>query len=454
MKRVLISILLISACFVYAQESMFYPNTEWHYRVTDICEDTSGFRTFGVSDTIVNNITYQYTHFAFIRTEGAKVWLLVDSMGEWVEKLLYDFDLQVGDSIRTISDDMMRSPYFAKVTRVDTITLTDGRTARRLHYNGRHDDIEHIGNINGFWGAVERVVPPNGIIESFVCCTCGDNLLYEISYGECDQLLNPDTIPHQAHSDTWHTIKFNGMNLEMSGDYELWTYKVGNDTIIDGKTYAPFYGEETTGGAQSFGSYLIRYSEDSTKIYVHITDDMPIINREQMQVYMDGEDMLVYDYAAQAGDSVYTLVYDCQGVHVVTAIVDSVFTKYGRRCVSVTTIMADSVEVDNLQESDTWVEGLGGMAFLPNYVCPGGMKDYILCAMRGDELLYRMDDAYYRQTFYNRYGVPSPCHDVKDAISEILSPVSTSDIPYNILGQPVDDTYHGIVIRNGKKMLQ
>ena len=55
------------------------------------------------------------------------------------------------------------------------------------------------------------------------------------------------------HPDTWHTIKFNGMNLEMSGDYELWTYKVGNDTIIDGKTYAPFYGEETTGGAQSFG---------------------------------------------------------------------------------------------------------------------------------------------------------------------------------------------------------
>ena len=26
--------------------------------------------------------------------------------------------------------------------------------------------------------------------------------------------------------------------------------------------------------------------------------------------------------------------------------------------------------------------------------------------------------------------------------------------PYNILGQPVDETYHGIVIQNGKKRVQ
>ena len=241
-----------------------------------------------------------------------------------------------------------------------------------------------------------------------------------------------------VHPDTWHTIKFNGMNLDMTGDYDLWTYRVGNDTIIDGKTYASFYGEETIDVAQSFGPYLIRYSEDSTKIYVRIAED----------------EMLIYDYAAQVGDNINTLVYDCQGMHIATNIVDSVFTIDGRRGVRVTSIINDSTYVENQQVSETWTEGLGGMTFLPNYVCPGGMQDYILCALRGDELLYRMDETYYRQTFYDRYGVPSPCHDVKDAISEILSPVSTSTTPYNILGQPVDDTYHGIVIRNGQKVLQ
>lgn len=27
-------------------------------------------------------------------------------------------------------------------------------------------------------------------------------------------------------------------------------------------------------------------------------------------------------------------------------------------------------------------------------------------------------------------------------------------IPYNLFGQPVDDTYHGIVIQGGKKRVQ
>lgn len=34
------------------------------------------------------------------------------------------------------------------------------------------------------------------------------------------------------------------------------------------------------------------------------------------------------------------------------------------------------------------------------------------------------------------------------------SPLIMQDRSYNLLGQPVDDTYHGIVIRNGQKVLQ
>ena len=46
-----------------------------------------------------------------------------------------------------------------------------------------------------------------------------------------------------------------------------------------------------------------------------------------------------------------------------------------------------------------------------------------------------------------------------EAVNDALIPVNddnpyTDDTSYNILGQPVDDTYHGIVIRNGMKVLQ
>ena len=42
----------------------------------------------------------------------------------------------------------------------------------------------------------------------------------------------------------------------------------------------------------------------------------------------------------------------------------------------------------------------------------------------------------------------------KFSIINFFDTSDPSDALYNILGQPVDDTYHGIVIRNGKKMLQ
>ena len=215
-----------------------------------------------------------------------------------------------------------------------------------------------------------------------------------------------------VHPDTWHTMASCCMNLEM-GIYELWTFQLGNDTTIDGKTYASFRGKEKQEADWFFGPYLIRYAEDSTKVYVRVTSDMEMDNPDQMHLYMEGEDMLLYDYSAQKDDTVYTAVICGNSLYLAENIIDSTYWTDGRRTVKVSATWTSEYE------ENVWTEGLGGYSLIPN-VCPGGSMHVILCALRGDELLYRMDEEMYRN-YWERYGVPSPCHHV---------PVTTADTWY------------------------
>ena len=196
-KHLFLGILLLLVSGIHAGKPMFLPDTEWHYYETDLFSNTSNKRTYTIQDTLVDGVAYQYVRGVLLRSEGAKVWCMTDSAGKKVEQLLYDFDLQVGDSIRTVyfeyyADD---PDFYAKVTKVETITLSDGRKARRISYDNRHDDIEHVGNILGIIEAAMYVLPPNGIIEKFVCCVRGDNVLYETATGECENLDKTTAIP-------------------------------------------------------------------------------------------------------------------------------------------------------------------------------------------------------------------------------------------------------------------
>ena len=197
MKKLLLSILFASAGLLYANEPMFSPDTEWHYWETNDLEHTDTLLTYRIVDTLINGVAYQYMHDALLRTEGSKVWCVVDSMGENVEQLLYDFDLQVGDSIRTLFfpyDDPFSPSHYAIVTQVETIMLSDGRPARRISYDTRADDIEHVGNVYGILEAASCLAPPNGAVKHFICCTCGDYLLYEVEKGSCDAMAVTDVI--------------------------------------------------------------------------------------------------------------------------------------------------------------------------------------------------------------------------------------------------------------------
>ena len=195
-------------CGEDASDAMFPPETRWNYEHTEIYggPDDNYVFTLQPMDTIIGNTRYQQIGSFLFRSKGAKVWCAVDSMGIFVERLVYDFDLQVGDSIRAIYYGYDREsagtnlPQYAKVTSVEQTYLADGRYARRISYDGfRPDDIEHIGSIEGILTPLNLPVPTCGCSDLFQCCTKSDYLLYEVAQGACDTFLlkeqPSDTIP-------------------------------------------------------------------------------------------------------------------------------------------------------------------------------------------------------------------------------------------------------------------
>lgn len=173
-------------------DTFFAANTQWNYRVTDHFAQTTTKKSYTLKDSVVDGRMYQCTQGVLLRTDEAKVWCLVDSMDKRIEKLLYDFDLQVNDSIGTVYTNYASNEpcVFAKVTEVKNITLSDGRVARRISYDNREDDIEFVGSTLGLIAPANIPVVPNGIIEEFVCCTSGDYVLFEIAPSECDALVS------------------------------------------------------------------------------------------------------------------------------------------------------------------------------------------------------------------------------------------------------------------------
>ena len=196
-------------------QPMFPSDTRWHYVLNILTgepEPIIKYYSIEPIDTLINNTRYQKIQNALFRSSGAKVWCALDSAGTLVERLVYDFDLQVGDSISiTVGNENgiwlvpEEDPTYAKVTNVEYIKLADGRMARRISYDYRSDDIEHIGSVKGILAPLSYPGHPDSW-SSLLCCTRSDFLLYEAESGACDTFLvnvqHTDTIPLYVRDDS------------------------------------------------------------------------------------------------------------------------------------------------------------------------------------------------------------------------------------------------------------
>ena len=178
-------------------ERMFAENTIW------CCVISADHPKYGCSksvnimggDTVIGEYTYQkmlnrnYEYMMSIREDGKKVYAYIDD--EDKDVLMYDFGLEVGDTMPIINREYLdpEFPWSGKVIAVDSITLMDGRRAKRIHYDNLEADIEYVGRSSGFFRPLENPFLISTCGGPILCCSLNGEPIYEGGQGDCDLLF-------------------------------------------------------------------------------------------------------------------------------------------------------------------------------------------------------------------------------------------------------------------------
>ena len=190
----------------YNSNHVYFPEGKvWSYDVTELCKsgDKTFIRQMSVSgEKTINGTNYLLLDNVPIRERGKQVFAYYEGK----ETLIYDFGLKVGDKIASSSARLYNDNEegLASVTAVDSVTLLDGRRAKRIQYDYRATDIEYVGSISNA-GVLAPLygeeLPPCGPIR-FICCSVDGNPVYETSEGSCEYNTETAVSETQAHSNS------------------------------------------------------------------------------------------------------------------------------------------------------------------------------------------------------------------------------------------------------------
>ena len=124
-------------------------------------------------DSLINNRTYRLVDDYYPMRQTKNRIYLYDYKSK-KEVLLYDFSLKVGDYIEQLEDPFNGIPKRkAKVIKTETITLADGRKARRIEYEQtypapRDPDIEFVGSEQrGILGPLDNSISESSLVAFY-----------------------------------------------------------------------------------------------------------------------------------------------------------------------------------------------------------------------------------------------------------------------------------------------
>ena len=391
--RILFFIAFISICVckIGAQtDSAFYfaKGTTWTTSLRAMfggCDDWTKTCVMQ-GDTLIGDDTYHNLWYNDgrrqltipIREENKRIFAYLDNE----DHLLYDFNLEVGDSIPIcVYGSHFICTHYAYVTAVDSITLSDGRKAKRLTYYDmeRLPDIEYVGSMYGFSAPIVPVYITTCGGAPSSCCSMNDEPIYETSPGTCAR-FNPAP---PVCADTWYALIYKVPGMFESEQFEDIKYSLTSDTIIGDHTYRKLMQNDTicVGG--------LRQTEDGMKVYYY--DMVAPSNYPFSHV-----DCLLYDFTANVGDTInaYFRVEDIHSdVHNEGLVAWGVLDKDtidGRIHMKVG--QYDTYGQGPYYET-TWIQGIGTRHVIwpDEYGLPGKgwiNELYTLCALHGDEELY------------------------------------------------------------------
>lgn len=330
-------------------------------------------------DTVLNDRTYtkvwqsndslaEYWQIrGLIREENKKVWFHFLGDDGYVDHLLYDFSLGKG-STQLMSS--VNKPWFYetyKVTEVDSVLING---VKRLRIQ-----LENMSNRKITW--IEKIGSLKGILNSFyvdgdenkqlLCVTENNNQIYsnelypKCYYTENSLLGSAESFPSMKDKPVWRVLRYAAVNPPQSF---LVDYQLEKDTILNNIVYS-----------------IVSYSYDDGYFYRE-GFTRTSSNKVYYKKTANSKEQLMYDFALNAGDSVYCAYCgeDSMKCHVLS--VDSINVNgYRRKRLKV---------LPEDYWSMYWIEGIGCdiSPFYPmRYGCEDGSSK-LRCTTLNSTLVY------------------------------------------------------------------
>lgn len=403
-----------------------------------------------------NNIYDEYCSL-WLREENNKI--LVYSAAQKTDLVLYDFTLNVGDSLSRLyvdyelssvvdydNDEWGLAPLV--VTEVSTITLLDGKEYKKWTFNNGMQYVEGIGSFgtcyahNDFYQLIANAPLYSDVhSQHLICASRNGQLLYQMDEEKMDS-LGVECLCQGIAKDwcnQWNIISHGYRPDEpLYGAYTM-IYQMEGDTTINQQTYTKL---------------VLSYTDYSAteKWYVGalcFTDD------KKVYIYYDNTKYLLYDFDVQVGDTLEIFAgvdyYNFHKTypHVVTSISK---LNDNRLQICLDAIVRDENMNQEKKFSKTWIEGVGsvdGIVHNNAIIGVGGNgKAALLCAYYNDECIYTTDNPKYAPLgcIYNEGDIinaveivttqePSVQKIIKEGQLLILRDGNT----YNVMGMEVGE---------------
>ena len=416
--RIFLLLLCVLAVSVMtADDSLYFPEgSRWTNASSEASYIIQG-------DTLVNGKKYHKVidknkdHqklVALKREEGKKIYVRFE--GTDTDVLLYDFGLEVGDSIVLQTDRCNGPCSINHVERIDTVTLLDGRKAKCFFYDSRMWDVEFVGCETGLFGPIYMpVIPTMYSSDSYsYCFSINGKPIFETYPGICKSCGFTDKLPSLC--DEWNVLEISNVGCGYCEKYRTYNSRLTTDTVIGGLLYSRLIED---------GAYKGALREGTNRDIFYIPSGST-------------HEYLLYNFNAKVGDKLTNLWYGgdperCPNGYNATVLSISdetprVFT------VEVEYIISDSQGEHIIPWLIYWTEGVGlsdGPAgqFCPGPECTCSCGQLLLCAYKNGEQVYvsKMGEQYGCEYNYNPDSTPS------DTI-----PLFIKDGPGSSTVEPVD----------------
>ena len=360
--------------------------------------------------------------------------------------VLYDFTLEVGDTLTTLNIDIVPmtegdpilpgvKPVVVDypihldeyvsfpidtliVTDVSMVMMCDSNQYKKWTFSNGMEYMEYIGNLGADFFAIIRnpweELPTCCVEEDLVCASIYDRLVYLMDDEKRD-LLNIDcpctswSNKWQWRTNTWNVLQFDGMAFEQTA--QTWQYELAHDTIIGGKEYTAVT-RHWTAYDESAAEYVaaVRFAENKKAF-----------------IYYDNAEYLLYDFGYhEIGDTleVFSGINNYEHFKTYKCVITDNYSTAGG--IAEDTYVMDIIHPitgDTIPSALVWQEFVGSYSgFLHGgLLVPGNSNYQLLCAYKDNVLAYSVDnDAFADNDTFIEYGCEYNANDVNNNFNEPL----------------------------------